>query len=304
MLAVCCAALGFAQPIWAEPTKTDFLALAQKGWVYELRNSVKRRDASMPAVRIDSKEMAKGSICVIGEQPHAITQGVLRAFQNLIASVYGPVGTVTWGGATAASCHGPHRTYIRLYSGRPPHHAYNRDLRMLDQIYHIGLPKDRDQFVRSPAQASTFFGREGLASHLLIKQPSAMPLSPLERGFYASILIEELYQAFSFGMDVLHFDRQKAFLSKIEEYPVNLRNLDWDSPRFMQGLLTSNPRGLCAFDVFMLHALATSELENVNSNAFLEYLDHHFDELVQQTRATVQEPEFAGIIDRNCMDAP
>ena len=105
-------------------------------------------------------------------------------------------------------------------------------------------------------------------------------LTPLEQRFFASILIEELYQSFTFGMDILHFNRHQAFTSKLEEFPVDLRHLPWDSPMFMEGLLRSNPAGLCRFDVFMMHALARAPVERTNTDAFLRFIEAQFDDLL------------------------
>ena len=51
-------------------SRADFLAVAKKGWVFELRSTVRRRSPSLPKVRINSRDIAGGSVCLIGEMMH------------------------------------------------------------------------------------------------------------------------------------------------------------------------------------------------------------------------------------------
>ena len=286
--------------VQAHGDRSQFLDLARKGWVYELRSALWRPDPDRPPVRINGRDMAGAALCIIGEPPHPQTMKVIEAFRDLVADVFHKPTPMRFGGAELSSCGTGRIWYMRLYSGLIPHRAFNDDLRRMDAIFDIGLPRNREQSILSPAQASTFFGRNGQATHLLVKQPRMTELSPLEQRFFASILIEELYQAFTFGMDILHFDRQVAFVSKLEEFPVNLRHLPWDSPRFMEGLLRSNPAGLCRFDVFMLHALAGAPVERTNTEAFLSFIDGRFSELLGQADDTLAQAAYAPILDRRC----
>lgn len=248
--------------------------------------------------------MATGTVCLIGDPPHPTTREVLKSFSKLLHDVFGRELGFEMAGRDVSSCRLPARTYVRLYNSAPPHWAYNQDLRVLDRAYGIGLPKDRDQVVMSPGQASVYFGKRGTAAHLLIKQSAKRSETKLEHDFYATILIEELFQTFSFGQDILKFDRKAPFVSKLQEHPVNLRYLPWESEGFMRGLLESNPRGLCAFDIFMLHALAETQLVSVNSPEFLNFIERHFEQLLQQTAATLNDPGFRPILDRNCGELP
>ncbi len=295
-----------AMPVAAAqfPTREEFLNLARQGWVFEMRSNVRRRDHTMPAVRTNSRAMVAGSICLYGEPVHPHLMDVFTTFRNLINAVYGQVGTLQFGQKEAPSCAGTPRIFVRFYSGRPPHRAFNADLRHVDEVYDIDLPQDRDQPILGPAQAATFFGREGTASHLLINQPGDAPLTQLQRQYYRTLLIEELFHAFTFGMDILKFDRKTAFRSKLQEHPVNLRYLAWDSPKFMRGLLASNPKGLCAFDIFMMHALANTALDSVNTQEFLRFISAHFDRLEGLTRATLADARFNLLMDNRCRDLP
>jgi len=280
--------------------RTQFLDLARKGWVYELRSSMWRPEPKRPPIRINGRDMAGAALCVVGEAPHPHTKAVIDAFRNLVADIFGKPMPMRFAGADLSTCGTGRLMFLRLYSGLIPHRAFNDDLRYMDDSYGIGLSRNRDQFIRSPAQAQTFFGRNGRATHLVVKQPVGLVLSPLEQQFFTSIMIEELYQAFTFGMDILHFDRKAAFASKLEEFPVNLRHLPWDSPMFMEGLLRSNPTGLCQFDIFMMHAVAQAPVERTNSDAFLRFIETRFDDLLGQAKRTISEPTYAQIFDWLC----
>lgn len=287
----------------ASTERDVFLKFARKGWVYELRTAMWRHDPLVPEIRINGQTLAGTALCVVGERPHPRTQAVLDSFRALMAETFAKPMPLRYAGADLQGCGTGRSVYIRLYSARNPQTAFNADLRWMDTVYGIGLPKGRMQYVLSPAQAQTWFGRRGHATHIMVKQPAPGQigtLTDLQRTFYTSILIEELYQTFTFGMDILHFDPEEAFVSKLEEYPVDLRNVPWDSPRYMTGLLRSNPRGLCRFDVFMLHAVAGAQVERTNSDAFLDYIAADFDALTLRTDATLTNPAYAGIVDTLC----
>jgi len=68
--------------------------------------------------------------------------------------------------------------------------------------------------------------------------------------------------------------------------------------------VNANPKGLCAFDVFMLHALANSEMDTTNSEEFLTYVGQRFDDLAIRAQATLAQPEFAALLDPNCAELP
>ncbi|WP_299846705.1 hypothetical protein [uncultured Roseovarius sp.] len=284
----------------AHADRDQFLELARKGWVYQLRSAMTRPGVTPPVIRINSQDMAGAALCIVGEPPHPQTRRVLDAFSGLVAEIFNKPMPMRFGGTDLAACGTGRIVYLRLYSGLIPHRAFNNDLRRIDRVFDIGLPHDREQFILSPAQAQTFFGRNGRATHLLVKQPLLVPLSQLEQRFFASILIEELYQSFTFGIDILHFDRNSAFVSKLEEFPINLRHIPWDSPIFMQGLLQSNPAGLCRFDVFMLHALALAPVEQTNTEAFLQFIEGRFDDLMLRAEGTIAQADHAPILDQHC----
>ncbi|SNR67044.1 hypothetical protein [Puniceibacterium sediminis] len=301
LLGVLCFSLGLEAQATPLPGDRDaFMALAKKGWVYELRTAMWKHDPLTPPIVINGRDLAGAAICVVGETPHPQSRAVIDTFRALMADVFGKPLPLRYAGGGLEFCGTGRVVYIRLYSDRPPHVALNADLRRMDEVFEFGLPRGREQSVISPAQAQTFFGRKGRATHVLVKQPAPGDTTDLEAAFYASIMIEELYQTFTYGMDILHFDPKANFVSKLEEFPVYLRNFPWDSKRYMQGLLSSNPSGLCRFDVFMLHALAEAPVENTNSDAFLEYIGGAFERLESETDVTVANPDYAPILDVAC----
>ncbi|PUB19424.1 hypothetical protein [Yoonia sediminilitoris] len=286
------------------PTRADYLTLARSGWVFDLHSARSRRDVDLPPVRFDSLEVAKGEICLFGDPPHALARQVVVRFTTLLREVFDRRIAVTFAGREIANCPEQQRVYIRLYSGRPPSSLFNADIRKLNQTYDIRLPNGWREPIRSPAQTVGYFGRNGAVAHLLINQPPLRDLTPLEQDYYKSILVEEMFQAVSFGADILKFDRQTPFYSKLQEVPVNLRYVPWQSEQFMSGLLGSNPSGLCGFDIFMLHALAAAHLETVNSIALLEYIDQNFDDLRDLSRQTMTRPDLHMLFDDTCEAIP
>ncbi len=291
-----------ALPALAGPSRADFLKLAQTGWVYDLDTARMRRPGTVEP-KLDSREVALGDICLFGETPTPLTRSVVTAYTGLLRRIYGRTAPVTFAGDGIESCPPHQRMYIRVYSGTPPSSAFNGDLKVLDREFDIRFPPRWHMPVASPAEANGFFGRNGATAHLMISQAPGEP-TPLQTRFYTSILIEEMYQVVSFGADILKFDRDVPFLSKLQEVPVNLRYRPWTSEAFMRGLLGSNPAGLCGFDVFMLHALAASRLDSTNSEQLLTFIDANFDRIAASTRETMQDPAFALLLDDGCTDLP
>jgi hypothetical protein len=285
------------------PSREDFLALARQGWVYEVRTARHQRDTGA-AVQFNSTEAALGSLCVFGDRPHAQSKRILRIFSDLLSDIYGHRLAITYAPGAIHNCPERQRIYLRLYSGRIPDRRFNADLQHLDREFGIGFPRGWSEPVRSPGQVNGFFGRRGTTAHLLINQPPRGDLSELQQKFHASLLIEELFQAISFGADILKFERATPFLSKLQEVPVNLRALPWASERFMAGLLTSTPGALCGFDVFMLHALAGANLRNTNSPALLRFIETHFEQLRDETLQTLSNPGYSSVLDGECLAVP
>ncbi|WP_386803713.1 hypothetical protein [Litorisediminicola beolgyonensis] len=283
----------------AAAARDDVLALAKKGWVYQLRTTMIGRDMSIP-VRINGRLLAGASICIVGERPRRQTRLILDEFRALLAEVHGKPVPMRYAGPTARLCGAGRTVILRLYSGRPPNSALTDDLAWMNDSYALGLPTNRLYTAGSPAMAQTFFGRRGAGTHIMVKQPARDDVTELEAAFYRSILVEELFQTFTFGMDILHFDRSGIFQSKLQEFPVDLRYMNWDSQGFMQGLLGSNPSGLCEFDVFMLHAIATAPVEQTNEPAFLEFIAEGYDELMARAQVTLADPGYADLIDAEC----
>ncbi|PRY77173.1 hypothetical protein CLV80_10617 [Yoonia maritima] len=286
------------------PTRGEFLALAKQGWVFDLHSSRHRRDPDFPPVQFNSSEVAMGEICVIGEPANRLSERVISSFVGLLGDIYGRRLSVTYANRSISSCPTRPRVYVRLYSGRPPSALFNADLRQMDRDFDIRFPPQWREPVYSPAQANGFFGHEGAIAHLLVRQAPHANLTPLQRDFYTSILTEELFQVVSFGADILKFDRDAPFRSKLQEHPVNLRRVSWQSDQFMTGLLSSNPNGLCGFDVFMLHALAGSGLETVNSAELIMFIETNFDVLKDAAEKTVANPAYEMLLDNSCLALP
>lgn len=283
----------------ASADKLAYLELARQGWNYQLRTTMVGRDMGI-RVHINGRDLAGAALCVVGERPHAQTDEVLEAFRGLLHHSFGKPVPMRYAGPDARACGSGRTVILRLYSGHPPSSALSADLEWMSEAYRLGLPKGRQYAVSSPAMGQTFFGYRGQGTHLMVKQPALDYPGTLERAFYSSILIEELYQAFTFGMDVLHFDPTVPFLSKLQESPQRMMRLPWESRSFMRALLRSNPGRLCAFDVFMLHAVGRAPVDQTVEPQFIEYIDTHFDQLTQLAEDTMTDPRFEGIVDRTC----
>lgn len=288
---------GIGQASFAD--KTAYLDLARRGWNYELRSTMLGRDMTIP-VQINGRKLAASSLCLVGEPPHPQTRFVLHQFRELVGDVFGKPLPMRYAGAAAQNCGESPAIIIRLYSGYPPNHALSSDLHWMSQKYGLGLSERRSFAATSPAMAQTFFGHLGQGTHIMVKQPGAHPLNPVEKAFYASILVEELFQSFTFGMDILIFDRSATLHSKLQETPLNLQHLPWESQAFMRALLGSNPSRLCAFDVFMLHAVAKAPVYQTTEPEFIEYIDRKYEFLSSLAQSTIQDPRFTTIIDPSC----
>lgn len=279
--------------------KARYLELARRGWNYDLRTDLPGRDLSIP-IHINGRDLAGVALCLVGEEPHPTSLAVLNAFRALLRHAFDKPVTMRHAGPSADQCGSGRTVILRLYSGRPPNQALTDDLAWMNRVHVLGLPMGRFHAVTSPAMAQTFFGRRGQATHIMVKQSALARLGALERAFYKSILIEELFQSFTFGMDIMLFDRAAGFQSKLQETPFNLHRLSWESRDFMRGLLRSNPGGLCVFDIFMLHAVALAPVDQTVEPAFISYIDREYDNLLARANETAADPRFAGIISRDC----
>lgn len=304
LLSLCMQAPALASDTTIMPSSADLLTLVKRGWVYEIHTSRVRRPADLPEVEFNSPEVALGTVCVIGEAPHPQTRQTIELFNDLLRDVYGRDAPVTYAGGDITNCPPKQRTYIRLYSGYPPYGGFNADLRALDAAFDIRFPKNWQEPILSPAQTNGFFGRNGATAHLLITQPSVAQPNTLQAAFHSSILVEELFQAVTFGADILKFERDIPFYSKLQEFPTNLRYLSWRSDAFMTGILQSNPSRLCGFDVLMLHTLAGANLRNSNSPDLLVYFTENLDALMAKAYATMDDPRFATMLDNRCQAWP
>lgn len=278
--------------------RAEYLSLARTGWVYDLRTSMMKRDMAIP-VHINGRDMAGAALCIVGDPPNAATQATLQGFSDLVRQIYGRPVPMRYAGAEASGCGTRRVVVLRLYSGWPPNKALTRDLDWLDVTYQLGLPKRRNYSATSPGQAQTFFGRRGAATHILVQQ-GADVADALHALYFRSILVEELFQSFTFGMDILMLARKPAFLSKLQEVPLNIHRLPWGSPAFMTALLSSNPSGLCQFDLFMMYAVAQAPVDQTTDPAFLDYIDASFDALDAQARETLADARFSAVTDPEC----
>ncbi|MFN3208002.1 MAG: hypothetical protein ACE369_03205 [Roseovarius sp.] len=279
-----------------------YLGMARQGWSYELRTTMIGRDMSIP-VRINGRDMAGAALCVVGEAPGPDTRVVLDAFRGLIGEIFGKPMPMRFAGRTARACGAGRVVVLRLYSGRPPNRALSEDIDWMNGAFGLGLPSGRDYAAMSPAMAQTFFGHRGQVTHIMVKQSGPTRPGTLERAFYKSILVEELFQSFTFGMDVLKFDRDAAFLSKLQEFPMNMGRMPWSSRGFMRAILGSNPQGLCRFDVFMLYAVAGAPGAQTNTPEFIEYIAADYDRLRALAEARFGDARHDAILDPDCAAA-
>lgn len=277
------------------------LALARKGWTYDHpRFQIEHSDR----VRIDGRQMSGAALCLIGEQPHQLTEGVIDVFRTLMAEIFGKPLPMRFAGADASACGSGRVVILRLYSDAPPHDELTKDLRWLNATYGLGLRLRNGRFAPSPAFAQTFFGTRGQGTHIMVMQPARPDVGPLEADFFSSLLVEELFHTFTFGQDIPIRRRGTDFSSKLQEFPVNVGRLPWTSRRFMRALLKSNPRRLCAFDVFMLHGIARAPGSETAGPDFLAFLDSQFDALSDLAGETMRDPRFGPVVDSSCARSP
>ncbi|MFK7762467.1 MAG: hypothetical protein AB8B62_04340 [Roseobacter sp.] len=292
-----CLALLSVTPVAAD--KAAYMDLARRGWNYELRTTMVGRDMAIP-VHIHGRDLAGASLCVVGEKPHPNSRNVIDTFRALAKHVFGKALPMRYAGRNASGCGSGRVVVLRLYSGHPPNQELSADLNWMNQTYQLGLPARGYFAATSPAMAQTFFGKRGQTTHIMVKQPGLARPGRLETAFYKSILIEELFQSFTFGMDILLFDRTAAFHSKLQETPLNMYRFSWESSDFMRALLRSNPEGLCAFDVFMMHAVAQAPVDETIDAAFIEYIDVAYETLQARATETMSDARFAPIVAPGC----
>lgn len=278
--------------------KAAYLELADRGWDYTFRGTAQGRAGTLPPSHVMARDMPGRAICLIGEAPHPDLRAMLETFRAMMADIFGTVGALRDGGADIADCAPDATVFVRFYSLDKPDPAFNDDLAALSRRFDLGLSDKRLYGILSPAQAVTLFGRNEQITHIALMQPRHAVLTPLEIRFFRSLVIEEFYQSYSFGIDIFRMGRGTPLLSKLQETPVNLRFLSWTSVEYMQGLLASNPEGLCHFDAMMLHALA--EVEDDAPGALRDLLDRRFAALDAAARETAANPDYAALFDPAC----
>lgn len=279
--------------------KSAYLDMARRGWVYELRSTMVGRDMSIP-VHINGRDLKGAPVCLVGEPPTEGSRAVLEAFRALLGHVHGVMAPLREAGGDISACGTGRMVILRLYSGGPPNRALGDDLEWMDRVYELGLPERHVWAASSPAMAQAFFGRNGSGAHVMVQQAAPGTADPVDQAYFRSLLVEELFQTFTFGMDILHLDAQAPFLSKLEENPLRLRRAAWGSSAFKSALLASNPAALCAFDIFMLHAVARAPVDQTTTPEFLGYIDARFASLQALTGATMDEARFAPVLDPAC----
>ncbi len=284
----------------ASADKAELIALAERGWKYEYRGSFRRGLPKLPASHLLAKTMAKRDVCLLGEEPHPLIDEIITDFRVLLGGIYGEIGQLGTRAPTVLDCPETASVFIRLYTRRLPDIAFNRDLQDLNVKFAIGMT-GQAQAILSPAQAVTFFGKKGKATHIILLQPHRLKMSPLQIRFYRSLLIEELYQTYSFGIDIFKAEPGGPFMSKLQEGFVNLQGQRWLSKTYMEGLLSSNPDGLCAFDAMMLHAIGAVP-ETVDTSAgFIDYVSENFEQLREAAQNTFEGEETSGLFDPECL---
>lgn len=275
------------------------MLLAERGWNYEYRGSFRRQAHDLAASHLLAKRMPASSICLLGEEMHPLSRETLSMFRSLNTAIFDQFGSLTTGQPDVDTCPEEATVFIRLYSRRLPSEAFNRDLQSINHRFGIGM-SGQAQEILSPAQAVTFFGKKGQATHILVLQPRKRELSEQQKRFFRSLMIEELYQTYSFGIDIFKTGVGGPFASKLQESFTNLRSRSWLSPDFMEGLLSSNPDGLCLFDLMMLHAIHEVP-ENVSaSDAFISFVSKNFAKLVASAEQTMADQAVAALLDPMC----
>lgn len=285
----------------AEVTRADLIDLARAGWSYELRTTMRRPGSAGDLPELHARNMVGAQVCLLGEAPTPRTHATLIAFRTLLMRVFGTAPKLIRAGR-AVDC--PAATiFLRLYSTRDPTAALNADITTLNTRFDIGLTR-AVQMPTSPGQAQTFFGRRGMVTHVLVMQDGPAGAPQAHAGFYRSLLIEELFQSLTFGMDVLHLDRDKPLLSKLEEVPVRAAYLPWRSDAFVAEMARGGTRGLCGFDALMLVALAQSALPRSNGPEFIDETFAHFQNYRAQAADLVRASEFKLLFDPVCAALP
>lgn len=270
------------------------------GWHYAFRGSASGQADDLPPAYVLAGAMAPRAICLIGDAPHPVMAETLGQFRALLRRIFGTAGPVFSGRRTVEHCEAGETIFIRFYSSLVPNELFNADIAALDDRFDLGFSGRQRLNNLSPAHSVTMFGRAGQITHLSLLEPVLPRISELKRKFYRSILIEELYQSYSFGIDVFKMRHGGPFLSKLQETPVDLRFLDWTSARYMAGLLQSNPQGLCHFDAMMLHALAAYPGHGGAEVPLTVFVERNFDLLYEDARATAARTELADLFDPAC----
>lgn len=282
----------------AAADKASYLELARRGWGYELR-----RQLPVP-VHISGRYLRGSALCLIGERPQPETLEVLDAFRALLHEVFGKPVPMRYAGPSAQGCGTGRVVVLRLYSGFPPNRALTEDMDWMNDVLDLGFRPGQRHAATTPALAQTFFGQRGQGTHIMVGQADGPIDGAVEAAFFRSILVEELFQSFTFGMDIIHLDRSAPFQSKLEEFPINLLRLPWSSDPFMRALLGTNPVGLCEFDLLMLHAVAEAPVAQTTDPEFLDYIDSHYEALLSAARATMARADFAPLLDPDCTPRP
>jgi hypothetical protein len=283
-------------PIVAQ--EAEWLDMARRGWSYELRETMVGRDLSIP-VQISGRALARSDICVVGEAPRPETRAILDAFTALLGHVHAHTPRLIAADG-AQDCPETAQVLLRLRSGTGPETGITRDIAWMEARFALGLPPRHDWTATAPAMVQTFFGRRGAVTHILVEQAAGAG-NATDARYFRSILIEEMFQAFTFGMDILHLDARTPYLSKLEERPLRMvRRPLPGTPEYRRALLASNPPALCPFDILMLHAVAEAPVTETNGPDFVAFIKAEFADLRARAEATMQDARFAPLLDPAC----
>lgn len=284
------------------PSREDILNLARAGWTYELRTTMRRPGSAALVRNLNARAMAGAEVCLLGEPANDRSLQTIAAFTHLWQIAFNTAPRFIHA-EKITDCTPSATVFLRLFSNSNPTAALNADLKALDQTFGLSLSQ-RPQFPSSPAQAQTFFGTEGMATHIMVTQAGPWALPDWHHSYYRSLLVEELFQSFTFGMDILHLNSEQPFFSKLQEAPLYTQHLPWRSDDFIRSMLHSSPRGLCGADLVMLAALGETELERTNTAAFTSFVSDNLDRFLTAARLWQSDPQVQLLLDPACQALP
>lgn len=284
------------------PSRTDILELVQRGWIYEIRTTMRRPGSADLLPDINPRTLMPSVICIVGEEPNGQSLETLQAVRSLLRLSFSTAPDLIVKPNTQG-CPDETTFVLRLYSGGNPQAGLAADLHELNARFDLRLGRSA-QNIASPAQAQTFFGRNGTATHLIVAQAGPWPTPDHHHDYYRSILIEELFQALTFGADILYLSTTVKPFSKLHEQPVYVHHLPWRSDAFISGMLDAGPIGLCGSDLVVLAALGQTNLAATSTPDFLGEVRSNLDGLLADARGWQGNSDVTAILDPDCQHLP